>query len=365
MSSTFSSTSRSGTARRRSSAGVVSAVGAMLASIALTGASALLTIPVAEALPPGGANDSNTPGTSSNVSPSSLKAGDTLSYAVSGFPAGEVVSVKIDDGKGQGDQSTQGAGVSAQQRIDSSGTARGTIKLPANIAKGSHWLRFLASAKAKDGVVGYSNRSANFTVTAAATGGTTGGATGGTTGTGTTGTTATGATGNTGTTTGGKTSTGTAQNRVTAPGAAATGGTAAKPAAGNSSNVAGAAGASTAGGSAAGGSPATVQLADGGTVTGTAGTVDENGNVVDAAGNVLATGAGGDLAAGEQVVVGQDGTTVATTALAANTGARSARFGMYVGGAILIVGLAGVAAYVWLNRRRRYTGSGDDYLYEE
>ena len=334
----------------------------MLASIALTGAFALLTIPVAEALPPEGASTSNTPGTSSNVSPSSLKAGDTLSYAVSGFPAGEVVSVKIDDGKGQGDQSTQGAGVSAQQRIDSSGTARGTIKLPANIAKGSHWLRFLASAKAKDGVVGYSNRSANFTVTAAATGGT-GAATGGTTGTGTTGTATGGTTG--GTMTGGKTNTNATPNRVTAPGAAATGGTAAKPAAGNSSSVAGAAGANTAGGNAQGGSPATVQLADGGTVTGTAGTVDENGNVVDAAGNVLATGAGGDLAAGEQVVVGQDGTTVATTALAANTGARSARFGMYVGGAILIVGLAGVAAYVWLNRRRRYTGSGDDFLYEE
>ena len=362
MSSTFSFLSRRGTAQRRSSTRALNAVGAMLASIALTGASVVLATPAAEAIPAEGASTSNTPGTSSNVSPSSLKAGDTLSYAVSGFPAGEVVSVKIDDGKGQGDQSTQGAGVSAQQRIDSSGTARGTIKLPANIAKGSHWLRFLASAKAKDGVVGYSNRSANFTVTAAATGGT-GAATGGTTGTGTTGTATGGTTG--GTMTGGKTNTNATPNRVTAPGAAATGGTAAKPAAGNSSSVAGAAGANTAGGNAQGGSPATVQLADGGTVTGTAGTVDENGNVVDAAGNVLATGAGGDLAAGEQVVVGQDGTTVATTALAANTGARSARFGMYVGGAILIVGLAGVAAYVWLNRRRRYTGSGDDFLYEE
>ena len=69
-------------------------------------------MPPASALPPGGAATVNTPGTSSSVSPSSVEQCGSVSYEVSGFPAGETVNVKIDDGNvSGGDKSVQGQGV--------------------------------------------------------------------------------------------------------------------------------------------------------------------------------------------------------------------------------------------------------------
>jgi hypothetical protein len=130
----------------------------------------ILVAPAAQALPPGGAS-SDTPGTSSSVTPSTLAAGDTISFTVSGFPAGETVYVKIDDGVGYGDTSVQGSGVVFAKAIPSSGTVSGSFQLPSGITTGSHWLRFLASevmydaSGAQIGTKGYSNRgNSDFTV---------------------------------------------------------------------------------------------------------------------------------------------------------------------------------------------------------
>lgn len=143
---------------------------APVAVIAAALAAVLWAAP-ASALPPGGAG-SDTPGTSSSVSPTTLQPCQTISYTVSGFPAGETVYVKIDDGVGYGDTSVQGSGVVAQQAIPASGTVNGSFELPCAITPGAHWLRFLASKPVDSsnpgaGALGYTNRGgSDFTVVA-------------------------------------------------------------------------------------------------------------------------------------------------------------------------------------------------------
>lgn len=127
--------------------------------------------PVA-ALPPGGA-DPDTPGTSASSSPKSLAAGDRISFTVTGFPAGETVYVKIDDGQTCSAVSVHGACVVHEQKISSSGKVSGSFALPTDLAAGAHWLRFLASEPiVRDGqqvgVKGYTARgSSDFRVVAA------------------------------------------------------------------------------------------------------------------------------------------------------------------------------------------------------
>lgn len=141
-------------------------------ALALTGLFTLLLciMSPAQALPPGGAS-SNTPGTSSTISPATLKAGDTLSFTLSGFPANEQVYIKIDDGEACPSDAAQGACVVHQQKSDSRGNVSGSFILPTDLAEGEHTLRFLATAIKKDssgqqiGTEGYSNRSPVFTVT--------------------------------------------------------------------------------------------------------------------------------------------------------------------------------------------------------
>ncbi|MGO1319841.1 MAG: hypothetical protein ACTII7_12235 [Galactobacter sp.] len=132
----------------------------------------------ASALPPSGAG-SNTPGTSSSVSPSTIQSGGTLHFTLRGFPAGEVVSIKIDDGNASsGDQSVQGQGVVHTQKIPSSGTVSGSFVLP-SLSNGNHTLRFLASTVVPGkGTKGYTNKSPAFMVGGSA-GGTSGGASAG------------------------------------------------------------------------------------------------------------------------------------------------------------------------------------------
>lgn len=140
----------------------------------------LVTAAPAVALPPDGAGP-DTPGTSASVSPRTLEACQTLSFSVSGFPAGETLYVKIDDGVGYGDTSVQGSGVWHMQAISSAGTVNGSFELPCDIAPGAHWLRFLASEELTDasgsyqGVLGYTRRGgADFTVVAPRAGGSSG-----------------------------------------------------------------------------------------------------------------------------------------------------------------------------------------------
>ncbi|RRQ15764.1 hypothetical protein CXF46_07455, partial [Corynebacterium bovis] len=162
-----------------------------LATVAAAGVLAS-TAPWAVAVPPGGPSP-DTPGTSSSVSPRTVRPCESLSYTVRGFPAGEVLNTKIDDGIGYSDTSVQGTGVVAQQRIDSDGTVSGSLQLPCDIPPGAHWLRFLASQPVGNGgtgVKGFTLRGGgDFTVVADSGttpgGGGTGGGAGGAGGTGT------------------------------------------------------------------------------------------------------------------------------------------------------------------------------------
>ncbi|MDK8552117.1 hypothetical protein QP907_07300 [Corynebacterium pseudodiphtheriticum] len=132
----------------------------------LSGAVVATAFPAA-ALPPGGAS-ADTPGTSTSVSPRTVEQCGTLNWNVSGFPAGETVHIKIDDGDGT-DQATHGAGVVQTQRIGSGGTASGSLQIPCNMAPGGHWLRYLATGGENN--LGYTARAgSDFTVVARAGG---------------------------------------------------------------------------------------------------------------------------------------------------------------------------------------------------
>jgi hypothetical protein len=128
------------------------------------------------AIPPGGAG-ADTPGTSSKVSPRKVAPGGRIDFTVSGFPAGETVYNKINDGLLCADTS-QGACVYHSQRVPKSGTASGYLRLPGDLADGDYWLRFLASEYIDPddpgkGTKGYTRKSQTFTVSGAATGGAT------------------------------------------------------------------------------------------------------------------------------------------------------------------------------------------------
>lgn len=140
----------------------------LASAVMVSGAALALVLPSAAALPPGGAGDS-TEGTSSTVT-GSVEAGGTLSFSLSGFPAGETVSIKIDDGALDGsDNSVSGTGVVHQQKIGANGSVSGSFVLPSYVKPGTHWLRFLASQDIPEsqggGTKGFTNRSPQFTVT--------------------------------------------------------------------------------------------------------------------------------------------------------------------------------------------------------
>ncbi len=128
--------------------------------------------PAADAVPPGGPGP-NTPGTSSSVSPSSVPAGGMIRFTVRGFPKGETLYIKIDDGRACSDTS-HGACVYHTQKIPSSGVVNGSFRLPGNLKQGGHSLRFLASAyidpkNPGKGTKGFTNRSPSFVVTGSST----------------------------------------------------------------------------------------------------------------------------------------------------------------------------------------------------
>lgn len=166
-----------GTARRRSGR---KAMAALCGGLVLGG---LMIGGTAQALPPDGPGP-ETPGTSSRVWPAEVRVGDTLNFEVSGYPAGETVYIKIDDGLMCSDTS-HGACVYATQKLDGNGYASGSIVVP-DLPEGAHWLRMLATGDvfdaktgAKLGYEGYTRRGGNdFTVVAGGSAGG-GGAAGG------------------------------------------------------------------------------------------------------------------------------------------------------------------------------------------
>ncbi|QLQ09225.1 MAG: hypothetical protein HZY75_01080 [Nocardioidaceae bacterium] len=111
------------------------------------------------------------PGTKSSLNPTSLAAGERITFKVSGFPGGETLYIKIDDGKACGDTS-QGGCVYHTQKIAKNGTVSGALTLPGDIKPGKHWLRFLASEPVLKpdgsikGIKGYTLRSPDFTIAA-------------------------------------------------------------------------------------------------------------------------------------------------------------------------------------------------------
>lgn len=132
-----------------------------------------LSAGAAQALPPGGASP-DTPGTSATLSQRSLTPGATISFRITGFPASEVVSVKIDDGEFCSAKGVHGACVVHQQKSSKDGSMSGSFALPGDLAPGKHWLRFLASSEMKDadgnylGVRPYSlSGDTTFTITTA------------------------------------------------------------------------------------------------------------------------------------------------------------------------------------------------------
>ncbi|MCZ2527164.1 HtaA domain-containing protein [Streptomyces sp. HB2AG] len=70
---------------------------------------------------------------SATTNAKSVEAGGTLGFSVKGFPAGETLTVKLDDGE-----------ILQQFTVKSDGTYAGSVTVPAATEAGSHWLRFLA-----------------------------------------------------------------------------------------------------------------------------------------------------------------------------------------------------------------------------
>lgn len=143
----------------------LAAVLIVLAALATTVAAPAIAIP-------GGGADPDTPHTTSSLSPRTLRAGETIRFSLSGFPAGEIVNIKIDDGQFCAQAGVHGACVVHQQRIGRDGSVSGSFALPADLAPGDHWLRYLASEEVHQGgeyagVKGYTLRGgSDFTVVA-------------------------------------------------------------------------------------------------------------------------------------------------------------------------------------------------------
>ena len=157
----------------RLGATIVASAALLTAPLVVPGDGASPLLPQAQAIPADGAGP-NTPATSSDVWPKRIKPCERLNYKVGGYPAGETLNIKVDDGLGYSDTSTHGAGVVAQQAISSDGSARGSLDIPCNIGPGSHWLRFLASTEAGlegGGYLGFTHRSPTFTIEAEGGGG--------------------------------------------------------------------------------------------------------------------------------------------------------------------------------------------------
>ncbi|CAL9654396.1 hypothetical protein SUDANB145_06720 [Streptomyces sp. enrichment culture] len=77
---------------------------------------------------------SSTSGTSATITGGSqVAAGGKVSFRVTGFPAGQQLTVKLDDSE-----------ILGQWTVGSDGSYSGSVTVPSDATKGAHWLRFLA-----------------------------------------------------------------------------------------------------------------------------------------------------------------------------------------------------------------------------
>lgn len=87
-------------------------------------------VPTASGAP---ASASNSAGAKAEITASQVQPGGTLHFKVTKFPAGETVTIKLDDD-----------GILGQWQADSAGSYEGDVAIPADTTAGAHWLRFLA-----------------------------------------------------------------------------------------------------------------------------------------------------------------------------------------------------------------------------
>ncbi|MFI8191717.1 hypothetical protein ACIF8T_23400 [Streptomyces sp. NPDC085946] len=100
-------------------------------------------------------------GTSATITAGSqVAAGGRVSFRVTGFPAGQRLTVKLDDST-----------ILGQWTVGSDGSYSGSVTVPADATKGAHWLRFLAPNPP-------TSLKADFTVTSGTGAGGTAGGTG-------------------------------------------------------------------------------------------------------------------------------------------------------------------------------------------
>ncbi|MFF5897194.1 hypothetical protein ACFY8O_14835 [Streptomyces argenteolus] len=76
---------------------------------------------------------SNSRGSKATISASEVQPGGTIPFEVVKFPAGQTVTIKLDDEE-----------ILGQWKADASGAYKGEVTIPAETPPGAHWLRFLA-----------------------------------------------------------------------------------------------------------------------------------------------------------------------------------------------------------------------------
>ncbi|GGU65465.1 hypothetical protein [Streptomyces daghestanicus] len=87
-------------------------------------------VPAASGAPASATNDA---GAKAEITASEVQPGGTLHFEVTRFPAGEQVTVKLDD-----------EAILGQWKTDGDGSYEGDVTVPADTTAGPHWLRFLA-----------------------------------------------------------------------------------------------------------------------------------------------------------------------------------------------------------------------------
>ncbi|MGW4024374.1 hypothetical protein [Streptomyces sp. NPDC005009] len=87
-------------------------------------------VPAASGAPASATNDA---GAKAGITASRVQAGGTLHFEVTGFPAKEQVTIKLDD-----------EAILGQWKTDDNGSHEGNVTVPADTSAGDHWLRFLA-----------------------------------------------------------------------------------------------------------------------------------------------------------------------------------------------------------------------------
>ncbi|MFJ8922053.1 hypothetical protein ACIREK_21580 [Streptomyces sp. NPDC102415] len=94
------------------------------------GSTGTAEVPAATGAP---ADASNSRGAKAAISASQVQPGGRIPFEVTKFPAGQTVTIKLDDEE-----------ILGQWKADATGSYKGEVTIPAETSVGAHWLRFLA-----------------------------------------------------------------------------------------------------------------------------------------------------------------------------------------------------------------------------